>query len=435
MLVPFKSQVQVNEPEIRNDCLPACASMVMGAYLPTISQYYEETGIEPGGFQKAGDAISWMLKHGLKANWDIGDGLISIKRWVDAKKPVIVLVSYKPLSDAGITCNRGDFTHFLVVVGYDADNIYVHDPYCVYDKGANLKIPNNLFMTAWGTVPIEFGPNYGAIVPEKSLGDTMVMPFGNYRVNTAWLNVRAGPSTDYKVIKGLPVGTIVNVVDITNEGWGRIDIGWVYMQYLTYIGIMPQVLDVSHWEVGTNCRFIDWEIPDLSGIQAVICKCTEGTTFKDKSFGHNRGQCKYDIGMKFGGYHYFKNAVDPIAQADFFYASLKGDLGEIIPTLDCEESTDTVNLPAKIKTFLDRFELKSGKKAMIYTSPGWWKSFMTGATWAVNYPLWVAHWNVSTPTIPAPWTEAHLWQYTRLGSIAGVVGDLDFNKVYKLPLT
>ena len=87
------------------------------------------------------------------------------------------------------------------------------------------------------------------------------------------------------------------------------------------------------------------------------------------------------------------------------------------------------------KTFLDRIYNRTGVKAMIYTSPSFWKNNMgdTQSFAAAGYrTLWIAYWTtLASPSIPAAnwggtgWT---FWQYTSDGSVPGIQGRVDLDR-------
>ena len=64
-------------------------------------------------------------------------------------------------------------------------------------------------------------------------------------------------------------------------------------------------------------------------------------------------------------------------------------------------------------------------KPLIYTSPNFWLANMGNTRWFADhgYPLWIAHWGVSAPSVPADnwggngWTY---WQWTSTGHVAGI---------------
>ena len=78
----------------------------------------------------------------------------------------------------------------------------------------------------------EAGYDYDLV--QKEVNAMLEAKAGNrYKVNARdGLNVRKGAGTKYAKIGALGYGTIVTVREQRN-GWGRIDAGWVYMQYLT----------------------------------------------------------------------------------------------------------------------------------------------------------------------------------------------------------
>jgi hypothetical protein len=71
---------------------------------------------------------------------------------------------------------------------------------------------------------------------------------------------------------------------------------------------------------------------------------------------------------------------------------------------------------------------------MIYTSPNFWANYVGGSTWFATNGyrlLWLAHWTIGSPTVPAGdwagfgWT---FWQYTSNGSVPGIVGRVDLDR-------
>jgi hypothetical protein len=44
-----------------------------------------------------------------------------------------------------------------------------------------------------------------------------------------------------------------------------------------------------------------------------------------------------------------------------------------------------------------------------------------------SYPLWVANYGVSCPSLPSVWSGWRFWQYAETGRVAGVSGDSDVN--------
>jgi len=52
---------------------------------------------------------------------------------------------------------------------------------------------------------------------------------------------------------------------------------------------------------------------------------------------------------------------------------------------------------------------------MLYTSPGYWAEYGSTDSYWRQFPLWLAHYGVTLPTIPKPWLAYTFWQYTDSG--------------------
>lgn len=166
--------------------------------------------------------------------------------------------------------------------------------------------------------------------------------------------------------------------------------------------------DVSHWN--------NPDFPDLfnSGSRFCWLKATEGTTFTDGKFFQHRSNAK-DAGLKTGGYHYFRAAWAGKSQAEHFF-SIAGD-DYLPPALDVER---TNNLGFSQSVFQERlFECVSrclelfDQRPVIYTSQAAWGQLIGNASWAANFPLWVAHYTTaSSPLMPNDWADWAVWQFT-----------------------
>jgi GH25 family lysozyme M1 (1,4-beta-N-acetylmuramidase) len=189
-------------------------------------------------------------------------------------------------------------------------------------------------------------------------------------------------------------------------------------------------IDVSHWQ-GT----INWASVKASGRSFVIAKATEGISFKDSSYDTNKAGAMGQ-GMMVGAYHFAQPANDPVREADWFVDNARYQHGMLIPTLDLERTggLTTTALTAWVKAWLTRVDQRLGVKAMIYVSPSFWRTAMVDTRWFADNGyaiLWVAHWGVASPSIPASnwggrsWT---FWQYTSDGAVPGIAGRVDLNR-------
>lgn len=167
---------------------------------------------------------------------------------------------------------------------------------------------------------------------------------------------------------------------------------------------------------------IDWRAAKAAGVAYAWLKASEGTTWIDPTFATNaRGAA--DAGVLWGGYHYFRNGIDPAAQAAHFARVMlsAGVAPTLLPACDLEDQIGDVR-EADVRAFVEAVAADAGG-AVIYTGAPWWRrNIGAGATWAADYPLWIARYGVNDPAaapvepaVPAPWDGWTVHQYTSRG--------------------
>jgi lysozyme len=235
------------------------------------------------------------------------------------------------------------------------------------------------------------------------------------------------------------------------------------------MAIKTLLTDNSHWE-----GKIDWKLasPAMGGC---INKATEHISFIDDQFANNKAGCSAN-GEPNGAYHFFRPAYDPILQAQHFLRTvgtgikvLACDVESAIMAIynakhrmgtrgvqrmaavehpDTEEINQiiqdelavlrkrnklmgTVTLPDLVERFLDYIIGQvSGCKPVFYSSPYFWKEHMKRAdgtypNWNGKYFLWLAHYYVTEPMLPAPWTDYLIHQYTDKLTLPGIPSQTD----------
>jgi GH25 family lysozyme M1 (1,4-beta-N-acetylmuramidase) len=210
-------------------------------------------------------------------------------------------------------------------------------------------------------------------------------------------------------------------------------------------------VDVSRFQ-GT----IDWPTVSASGIRFAFiqasrgsgadCTTRPGQCGPDPYFATNR-LAAVSAGIRAGAYHRaFAGGAgaadaraDALVEANIFIAAV-GSLqrGELIPVIDVETpftGMTTGSLRTWIRVFVKRVTKKLGRKPMIYTNNSSWSATGNTIEFAkARYPLWVAEWGVSRPTVPASnWAGRgySVWQYTSSGSVAGISGRVDMDRLGK----
>ncbi len=185
-----------------------------------------------------------------------------------------------------------------------------------------------------------------------------------------------------------------------------------------------QGLDVSHFQ-GT----VDWQQVAQAGYAFAFIKATDGITYTDPMFAANWSGAKA-AGLLRGAYHFFEANDDPQQQAENFLNAVTLEPGDLPPVLDVESSATsgqvaTATIIQNIAAWLQAVEQATGLTPILYTNSGYWNSLATTAL--SSYPLWVAEYGVTSPTLPLGWTSWTFWQLSQSGQIAGISTAVDLD--------
>jgi len=190
-------------------------------------------------------------------------------------------------------------------------------------------------------------------------------------------------------------------------------------------------IDVSHWQ-----REIDWSEVKRSGVKFAFIKATEFPDKKTSLFIDEEMRKNIDgasaNGIYWSAYHFFRTHIDPVIQAKVFCETV-GEFSSLPPVLDLEVAgSKGERLNYKVRQFLDETEKITNKRPILYSSGGFWRSYMTyekksHTDWARAYPLWIAQYTTLWPTPLYPWAGWEFWQYTDKGKIPGVITHVDLN--------
>jgi lysozyme len=190
-----------------------------------------------------------------------------------------------------------------------------------------------------------------------------------------------------------------------------------------------QGVDVSQYQ-----GRIDWRTVARTQ-QFAIARATLGNSYVDTYYAANLSGAR-NAHVRIGAYHFAKpgtNYNDAVSEADHFVRTAKLRRGDLIPALDIEVTggLGVRALQTWVRTWLTRVAWKVGAKPMIYVSPSFWTTYMGNTTWFANNgyrTLWIAHYGVSSPRVPAAnwagkgWT---FWQWTSCGRVSGISGCVD----------
>jgi lysozyme len=191
-------------------------------------------------------------------------------------------------------------------------------------------------------------------------------------------------------------------------------------------GSVVQGVDVSKYD-GT----VNWSQAKGAGIVFGFARISDGTANPDMDFAGNWRGMRQN-GVVRGAYQYFRASVDPMAQANLVASSLQGagglQVGDLPVVMDIEtaDGQPEATIEAHMKIWLGAVAMQTGRTPIIYTSAGTYP--VTTSSFA-SYPLWVANYGATCPSMPTGWSQWLFWQTSSTGSVNGVgSGNVDLDE-------
>ncbi len=187
-------------------------------------------------------------------------------------------------------------------------------------------------------------------------------------------------------------------------------------------------VDVSRYQGQVN-----WSEARAAGTRFAYIKATEGGDHADENFMLHWISAR-DAGMPRGAYHFYYWCRPVKDQIKWFFKNVPVERDALPPVLDvewygaasekCPKKVPKAEAIADMKLFLQAVEKHYGKRPMIYTSIDFYRDILVGEL--QEYPLWVR-------TVNAQPFERYgdrrwmLWQYTDMGRVPGIKGNVDRN--------
>lgn len=233
--VPYISQLGPGADAHRNDCGAASAAMLLAAYLGirmTPDEFYTRFNFQGDVYLSQLQIRNAMSSLGLLTDFRANLTYLDLFTFLASSKPVIALIRYKVLSEAGLTERPFQGPHFAVVVGIDCKYIYVHDPLFTDPAAGEARpYPLDIFWQAWKEVALVAelpNPERSAIIPTAGIGFRLAR---KVRITAATLNVRAGPGGNHPAVGVVRKDEIYEVTRELN-GWGEIgENRWIALTY------------------------------------------------------------------------------------------------------------------------------------------------------------------------------------------------------------
>jgi GH25 family lysozyme M1 (1,4-beta-N-acetylmuramidase) len=203
-------------------------------------------------------------------------------------------------------------------------------------------------------------------------------------------------------------------------------------------------IDVSNWQGAIN-----WPKVAARGVRFAFLKASQGTTYTDPTYTTNRPAAR-TAGVRVGAYHFAVPggstragiAANATAQADYFIAAARPAATDLRPVLDIERTggLTPTQLVRWTNAFVSRVAALVHARPIVYTSPSFWQTELGDSqSTAAIADLWIAHWTTAaSPWVPAAnWSGRGwaFWQYSSSGSVNGISGRVDLDRLHGTTLT
>ena len=187
----------------------------------TPDEFYKQTGQLGDASLSFAQISNTLSAKGLPVELRSSLKLADLSLILFSGRPVIALVNHAVLQTAGLTPEKFDGPQYLVVVGMDVEQAFIHDPLRKDTSGQAQGIPWLIFYQAWSQAQ---GYERAILVPRLQL-------VRRVRVTANLLNVYSQP-----VASALLAGTVSQgeLFEITTQqnGWGKIgDDRWISLSY------------------------------------------------------------------------------------------------------------------------------------------------------------------------------------------------------------
>jgi len=176
--VPYRSQSDADAQFATTDCGAACVAMLLEGTgnVVKIDDIFKTTGQPHNAFLSRQDLINVAAQFNLVLTRFDNGGQAFLKKSIDDSQPLVALINYGAWSKPGSgvpTQSSFKSAHFVVVTGYDADDVFINDPLwrgVRRQEGNNKKMTYAQFAAAWGTAHTFPGnPDFAGLICQQKM--------------------------------------------------------------------------------------------------------------------------------------------------------------------------------------------------------------------------------------------------------------------------
>ena len=186
-------------------------------------------------------------------------------------------------------------------------------------------------------------------------------------------------------------------------------------------------------DVSTYQGKVNWERVKQN-IDFAILRCGFGSNIAaqdDNQFSRNLTECKR-LGIPYAVYLYSYATTEAMIESEVAHTlRLIGNNKPFCVFIDMEDGSTAglgkATLTAFAKKFCEAVKAK-GFKAGVYANQNWFRNYIdVKALRECGYVIWCAKYSTEEPKIDA---DFDIWQYSSSGSVDGIEGRVDMNKMY-----
>ena len=164
---------------------------------------------------------------------------------------------------------------------------------------------------------------------------------------------------------------------------------------------------------------MNWQKAKGQGIVGAWLRATVGNYYVDTQLYRNADECDR-LSIPYGVYVVMVPTI-PVYAHQYWLAEAMDALDPLLPyVVDAEIKCGTPDEAIEVTVGLLQEILTWDKRTpLLYTSPSYACEWLKNDRRLASYPLWIANYQVTKPTMPAPWSEWEFWQYSADGNNEG----------------